>query len=202
MNQGPDGEEQAELVCTVGGLRVTIAGPAVQAAELLQKVVALGAARRSGSPGTSELSFDLVSEPASAVGPATRQLETRAEIEATFRGCPGQFLESSNRLGGSQTSGEGRVRRAWTAGLWAKAVAAGRIHSPNRTPRLDLRPRVYAILRAPGLEKATLCRSARTYWEIIGDLQSSSSISHAFPSELEAKIYFSAAGAEDFAVRD
>ena len=78
------------------------------------------------------------------------------------------------------------MKRAWKAGQWAKAVEFGRIRSPNRTPQLDLRPRFFAVVRARGVTTPTLCRSSGTYWGIVGDLSSSSSISHGFPSELES----------------
>ena len=44
----------------------------------------------------------------------------------------------------------------------------------------------------------TLCTTAAAYWRIIGDLANSDSISHSFPSELEARTYL--AGAENFRV--
>jgi len=120
--------------------------------------------------------------------------ETRAEIEATFVGGPRRFLQNAAKLTGSSQTGEERIKRAWKAGQWAQAVVAGRVRSPNRTPQLDLRPRFY--ISAP-----TLCLSAGTYWEIVGDLTTSSSITHGFPSELESRIYFAGAGIEEFQSR-
>jgi hypothetical protein len=90
--------------------------------------------------------------------------------------------------------GEARIERAWLAGQWTTAVRDRRIGSPNRTPALDLRPRCYAVLRAPGLERATVFRSSASYENCIGSLEGSSSISQAFPSELEARIYLESAG--------
>lgn len=37
-----------------------------------------------------------------------------------------------------------------------------------------------------------------TYWSIIEDLAASSSISHSFPPQIEAQVYFAAAGVETF----
>ena len=79
------------------------------------------------------------------------------------------------------------------------SVREARVGSPNRTPSIDLRPRFYAVLRAEGLEVPTIFRSSGGYWRCIGGaLETSSSISHSFPSEQEAKIYLRAAGVTDF----
>lgn len=201
MPSSSNGAGSVELECRVGDLRVTIQGPSDQATSLLQQVLGLDPPQpRSSSPPASELSFDLVSHQSqsAALCPPARRAETRADIEATFNSCPAHFLDSAKKLSGSSVSGEERIKRAWKAGQWAKAVADGRSLSPNRTPQLDLRPRFYAVLRATGVSLPTICRSAGTYWGIIGDLTSSSSITHGFPSELEAKIYFAGAGIVDY----
>eukprot|EP00435_Cladocopium_sp_Y103_P058080 s564_g20.t1 len=135
----------------------------------------------------SEGSFDLVSEPSHPVR-ASPVLETRDQIAATFETCPHYLQQEGNKLSGSSTSGTDRVRRAWLAGQWASAVVAGRIHSPNRSPQLDLRPRFYVVLRAPSLE-------------ITNDCQTSSAISQAFPSEQEAKVYLAGAGISDYDIK-
>lgn len=198
-------EEEIELQCNFRDLRVTISGPASQASELLRHITRLG---RASSPAPTDNSFVVVpqepdlgsSRPAtvsssSLPGP---RLETRSEIEATFERCPGSYLSQASRLCGSVSSGRDRVQRAWAAGQWAKAVKERRIHSPNRTPALDLRSRYYAVVGAPGLSRPTIFRSSTSYWRAIGSLQGSSSISHSFPSELEAKVYLAGAGEEEF----
>ena len=78
------------------------------------------------------------------------------------------------KLVGSSRTGLDRLQRAWRAGQWAKAVADGRIPSPNRTP-----PLFVALV--------TVFNSAGSYWQAIGDLSTSPSISHAFPSQTEAE---------------
>lgn len=62
--------------------------------------------------------------------------------------------------------------------------------SPNRTPPLDLRARYYAVLRAEGLGCPTIFKTAKSYCDVVGNMEGSTSISHAFPSEQEARIYF------------
>ena len=204
MPSSTNGADSVELVCNLGELRVTISGPSLPATALLQQVLNLGSnLPRTGSPTASDQSFDLVSsqgepEPVRQIPP--RQ-ETRAEIEATFVGCPRRFLQNASKLTGSSQTGEERIKRAWKAGQWAQAVVAGRVRSPNRTPQLDLRPRFYAVVRATGISAPTLCRSAGTYWEIVGDLTTSSSVTHGFPSELASRTYFAGAGIEEFQSR-
>ena len=43
---------------------------------------------------------------------------------------------------------------------WAKAVRDGHITTENRSQQLDLRPRVYAIVRAENISGSALCKSA------------------------------------------
>ena len=187
-----------ELKCRVGELSVTIVGPAGQATQLLQRLVSESGGPVAASP-RSETSFDLVS----SVGEtqAGGQEESRAEIEATFSPCPGVHLVAASKLSGSALSGQERIKRAWLAGQWARAVKEGRITTPNRSKQLDLRPRFYAVLSSPNTEGAVLCKSAGAYWQIVEDLATSCSISHGFPSEVEAKVYLASAGVDAFDTR-
>ena len=197
-----------ELRCSIGSLRVTIQGPADQATRLLQLITSPAA--RAASPGSST-GFEFVEPPQPSAEPAhlrspprTRSpgfSETRAEIEASFPPCPADHLVVARRLVGASLSGEARVKRAWLGGQWARAVAEQRAPSPNKLVGLDLRNRFYAVLFAEDLEKPTIFQSAHSYFRCVGDLRTSKAISHAFPSEQEARIYLLAAGATDFVVR-
>ena len=90
-------------------------------------------------------SFELLSEvPEASAAPPRTGLETRDQISASFLACPAHHLALGIRLSGASLSGRDRVARAWTAGLWAKAVLEGRVFTPNRTPPLDLRSHFYA----------------------------------------------------------
>ena len=196
MHHDQPGEDQIELSCRIGELQVTIRGPSEPATALLLELTSRQRQRPS-SPATSQHSFAVVSEdPGTPAPEASRRLETRAEIESTFRDCPQAVVAQGARLSGSATSGRDRIRRAWRAGQWAQAVASGRVRSPNRSAPLDLRSRFYAVLRAENQDQPTIYRSAASYWRAVGDLSTSTSISHAFPSEQEARIFF--AGAETF----
>lgn len=188
-----------ELSLTLpGGVRVTIAAPAVSAS-LATQVFNHVAAFQSEGPEPSE--FELISAgPASplAVSVCPRALETRDQIRQTFLSCPSRLLGLGNKLCGSSLSGRARVERAWLCGQWAAAVEAQRIHSPDRTPAIDLKSRFYAVLKAPGLSRPTIFRSSRGYWDCIGHLEDSPSISQSFPSEAEAKVYLESAGVLEF----
>lgn len=111
-----------------------------------------------------------------------------------FVPCPGRLLDSASKLSGPVSSAEGRIRRAWEAGQWARAVLAERIGSPNRTPPLEIRSRFYAVAKADGLLHPNIFKSSGSYFRAVGNLVESSSVSQAFPSELEARIYLEAAG--------
>ena len=179
------------------GLRVTISGPSSSsglAASLLRHVAAFDPDQSAPSE------FELVSSaPGSPVAASDRLcgLETRDQVRRSLQPCPPSLFVLGTRLCGSSLSGKDRVCRAWTCGQWAAAVRSARIGSPDRTPPIDLKNRFYAVLRAEGLEKATIFRSSAGYWACIGSLNNSESISQSFPSEVEAKIYLQAAGEKE-----
>eukprot|EP00435_Cladocopium_sp_Y103_P067048 s1247_g29.t1 len=182
-----------------GDLRVTVTGPASSAARAAELLGHISLFESVASSARSDRSFEVVSSVAESVGePVPRgRSETRDSILQSFRPCPDRLLVRCSRLCGSSLSGKDRIHRAWLAGQWAAAVCSNRIGSPNRTPAIDLRPRFYAVLRGAGLDCPTIFRSSAGYWRCIGSLESSSSISQSFPSEIEAKIYLESAGVVD-----
>lgn len=198
MSTSGQDDEVLELSCRLGELQISIKGPADPATRLLRQLTRPGFTT-AASPRSTADSFEVVSSVDSQPEGILR--EFRDSIASSFSPCPTEQLQLASRLTGSAVSGEDRVRRAWKAGQWAKAVLGGRICTPNRSVQLDIRPRYYAILRADGLSKPLLCHSAASYWRIIGDIATSNSISHAFPSESEAKIYFAGAGVTEYEVR-
>ena len=86
-----------------------------------------------------------------------------------------------------------RVQRAWTAGLWAGAVLQGRARTVARTPPLDLRNRLYIVLRAPGLESPHIYNNFSVYRRAVQD-HTTDSVSHGFASLAEVRIYCAGAG--------
>ena len=196
MSQANSEDGIVELQCRVVDLQVIIKGPAGKATRLLRDITLRGdpesPARASGA---SEDSFSVVTE---AAAPSNRRAETRVDIEASFPKCPDYLVREGQKLSGGPISGAARVERAWTAGQWARAFAQGRASSPNATPQLALQNRFYVVLKADGLERPTIFCSARSYWQCVGDLKTSTSISHSFPSEQEAKTYLFGAGESIF----
>lgn len=120
--------------------------------------------------------------------------ETREQILASFPACPDSCLHSARRLVGLVSDTEFRIRRAWLAGQWARAVLDGRISTPSRTPQIRVRSRIYVVLRTSSSSTPRCFSSSQSYWRCIRTLQDTESISHSFPSETEARVYCSAAG--------
>ena len=202
MHQTPSNHDGGvELrISLPGDIQVTMSAPATAAARAAELLGYISLFPEPSSSARSDRSFELVSsvgssDPVSSSRP--RPVETRDSILRSFVPCPARHFVHTNRLCGSSLSGKDRILRAWLAGQWAGAVRAERVGSPNRTPTIDLRPRFYAVLQAPGLERATIFKSSAGYWRCVGSLEGSSSISQSFPSEIEARIYLEAAGAEE-----
>ena len=200
MSRGHSNEPgTVELSVTLpGGISVHITAPSTSSA-LATQLLSHVAAFQPESPAPSE--FEVLSSvgPVSPRAPSQpRPLESRDQIRRSLCACPPSLFGLSARLCGSSLSGRARVERAWLCGQWAAAVQSNRIHSPDRTAPIDLKSRFYAVLRASGLERPTIFRSSAGYLACIGSLESSDSISQAFPSETEAKIYLQSAGVVDF----
>lgn len=208
MSQASDHDaELLELTCNFRDLRVSVRGPPGKVSEVISALSSHFANQESTSSTASATSFEfaepvpaptdppVLATPAVSVASSTA---SRDSISADFPPCPRAFLAQSHRLGGSSLSAVDRIKRAWVAGCWAKAVLENQISTPNRSVQLDLRPRFYAVLRAADYSGPYLCLSATTYWRLVGRIQENDSISHAFPSELEATIYFAGASAPDY----
>ena len=199
MSQVDHDVDIIELTCRVGDLHITVRGPLEAATSFVRNCTRQGSSPAAAT-SASEASFDLVSEaPGATSRPA---FENRARIEASFVDCPAILVAQGDRLSGAAISGADRVRRAWLAGQWGKAVLLGRAASPNRTPQIGIRSRFYVVLRADSISKPTIFKSARSYWDTVGELSTSTSISHSFPSEQEAKVYLSGAGVESYDIKD
>ena len=179
-----------EIQVRIRDLAITVVGPATSATRFIEEVTraASESARETTSPRGTDSSYSVV-EPVSEP-----QLETRDQILRSFPDCPNRLLQLSRRLGGLQPFAESRIRRAWVAGLWAQAVLEGRVFSPNRTEPIQLRSRIYVVLRCAGVSTPVAFSSANSYWRTIGRLEDGNTLSHSFPSETEARIYTEGAG--------
>ena len=183
-----------ELAVEFSGLSITVRGSPSRAAEFVRLV---GSHNRSPSqdafssiapvaPSLSQVSFEHT---------PPRAAETRASIEESFPPCPQHWISAPvSRLGSSSLPPRQRAVRAWTAGHWARAVISGRVASPNRSETFDLANRFWCVLQCDRFSGPRVFSTSRAYFTAIGSLEGSNTVSHAFPSETEARIYFEAGG--------
>ena len=120
--------------------------------------------------------------------------ESRASVRASFPPFTTQVRDICRHLRGGEIAWEVRALRAWTCGCWARAILDGRASKPDPAqPLVGLANRFYCVVRADGLDCPVVVRSFQAYKAIVGDLPSGHSISQAFPSEAEARVYFEGA---------
>eukprot|EP00435_Cladocopium_sp_Y103_P009449 s4386_g2.t1 len=198
---GHNHDADTHLSLELSGLRISVSGPP----DLVGEFVQFAASFRPGrarSPNSSVGSFEVVVTAPPASAPVSSGLETRDQIAATFRSCPSHLRSLGGKLAGGSVPGVDRIERAWTAGCWAKAVLDSRVHSPCRTPPIDIRSRCYAVVRAPSLDFPTIFRSSSSYWRAVGTFSdTNTSVSQSFPSESEARVYILAAGFSEEDIR-
>ena len=186
-----------ELTVSVRDLRVTITGPLPSAAQLAEDLARLDLGDSASAAADSQPESSAWTLPTEPAAPSSSLVvESREEILASFPPCPDSCLYSARRLVGLVSDTEFRIRRAWLAGQWAKAVLAGRITTPSKTPQISVRSRIYVVLRTEASNTPRCFSSSQSYWRCIKSLKDSLSISHSFPSETEARVYCSAAGVE------
>ncbi len=196
MSEVSSNDDVVELTLSLRGLRITVQGPAPQAAHIVNHIPALLDSTPTTSPAPSEVAATSVLSFAPSTAPTGfRAQENRAEILESFGTIPISVLELARRLGGGFESPDFRVRRAWLAGCWARAVLQGRIHTPSRSDPISHRSRIYVVLRGGRGVLPACFSSSQAYWACVGRL-SDETVTHSFPSETEAKIYVEAAGFE------
>ena len=110
-----------------------------------------------------------------------------------FPPLPEALRNTCRGLRGGSLSWVDRAERAWKAGCCAKLLLRGTIRFPDASQPTGLANRFYCILRAEGLQEPALVRSFHEYRAIVGSLSGSTSVSQAFPSESEARLYFAGA---------
>jgi len=199
-----------ELELDFQGLTISIRGSASTAASFVRN---LESPAPSSAPGSSaRVGFSVspvrhtpsVVESGSPISVSARgsfhqrsfsSVESRSQILASFPSIPQDWLRvAATRLSGSRHSGEFRAQRAWTCGNWARAVLAGRISTPNRSPSLDIASQFYCVLHCAGISTPRVFTSSRLFFQAVGRLEGSSTLCQGFPSEEEARIYFEGAG--------
>eukprot|EP00438_Fugacium_kawagutii_P007983 Skav227356 [mRNA] locus=scaffold1121:17021:28878:+ [translate_table: standard] len=178
------------------GLRGIVS--ALERAFVQYESVPAGSAASGAStpPGAPSVDWDVVSAAPADPPPTEVGSGLASPSSLTVPPCPLSCLDLCNLLGPSESIAISRAERAWEAGWWAKAVAEGKIRCVPPSPALPgtLRNSVYVILRAPGLERPVHVRSSAEYFKLIPNSRKGGSLSHAFPSIAEAKVYCFAYG--------
>ena len=180
----PAGQSLASHTPTPRAPRVEIGSPRVPVCTLESSLAP------QQPPSSSPCS---ASYPLQGFGPgpaAASSSPNQTDISTSFPPVPPSVLSLGRGI--SDPSGY-RVQRAWTAGLWAGAVLQGRARVVNRMPPLDLRNRLYIVLRAPDLEGPGLYNNFSTYRRVVRN-HSTDSVSHGFPSLAEVRVYCAGAG--------
>ena len=89
---------------------------------------------------------------------------------------------------------EQRAARAWAAGRCAARVLAGEINYVDATPKLEIRSRLYVVLRHSSGKPPAVYRDFASFKKEVGHLPGSSTVCHGFPTEGEARVFCVAAG--------
>ncbi len=198
MRSTPD-PDVVDLELEFQGLSITVRGPASSAASFISSLSSAPAS--SEPPSTIQHGYQSVPEISlasealslSQASAHTTQSETRAVIAASFPPLPEHWFDSCERLSDCGISGLQRGRRAWIAGNWGRATIDGRTNSPNRTEQIRLPNRYWCVLSCERLPQPAVFTSSRSFFQAIGRLEGSTTVCHAFPTQTEARIYFSGA---------
>ena len=136
-----------------------------------------------------------LSAPAPSIAGTDFSTESYHRVACSLDPLPGYCIDLCIRLGGSKGDIEFRARRAWEAGLWARATLQGLVPKPRPSPKLPgFKNTIYIVVRAPGVSVPTRLDSAAEYFRIIPSFAGSDSISHAFASVAEARVYCAGVG--------
>ena len=136
-----------------------------------------------------------LSAPAQSIAGTDFSTESYHRVACSLDPLPGYCIDLCIRLGGSKGDIEFRARRAWEAGLWARATLQGLVPKPRPSPKLPgYKNTIYIVVRAPGVSVPTRLDSAAEYFRIIPSFAGSDSISHAFASVAEARVYCAGVG--------
>lgn len=176
MSQGPysaSDNDEISLAVQFQGLSISIQGPAAKALAFARKL----------SP-----------EPEAEPAVARSSQPSVVQVVDTTAQCPDQYLALASKLSAASShSPLERVRRAWTAGLLAKAELAG--HTPGtEVVDLDLPSSYFVVLRGRRVVEPKVLRSKREYKDLAECSVACGFIGHGFPSETESRVYLAAAG--------
>ena len=199
MSIGERDHDIVELSVDFAGLSISVRGPTDSAARFVQHLGGLQASGYPTSPRTTRSAGAASSAPnfQSPSRASTTSTTTRSSILASFPPCPAQWTQAANSfLRGSKVPPCDRASRAWVAGCWAKAVIEGRVGTPNATPTIELGNRFWVVVKCEHCQVPRIFTSSARYFAAVGRIQGTDTVSQAFPSETEARIYLAAVGVE------
>ena len=194
MNTGAPDTDLVDLAIEFAGLSITVRGAPEQAAAFVRRV---SEAHPSGSGHYAQASPSVRGRPVPSEAPSSRSTSTRASVRATFEACPQRWIQAAGthlRAGASGLSPLQRIQRAWLAGQWARAVLDQRVATPNASENIELSNRFWVVLRCDNCRCPRIFTSSGAFWAAIGQLEGSDTVTHAFPSETEARAYLDSAG--------
>eukprot|EP00435_Cladocopium_sp_Y103_P050133 s1324_g15.t1 len=185
-------QEEVQLAIEFSGLQITVKGSPARAAEFVRRV-------SETRPGLAQHSASSEAPPASVAAQSETSVasSTRSSVRASFRPCPLHWISAAGsnlRASASRLSPSQRAIRAWTAGQWARAVIDRQVATPNSCENIELGNRFWVVLRCENCQVPRIFTSSGSFWAAIGQLEGSDTVTHAFPSETEAKIYADSAG--------
>ena len=128
--------------------------------------------------------------------PLQGPLRSLEELEGAFPALPKELCNTCRALRGGSLSWEARALRAWKAGCWARSILEGWSEVTKPSEPVGISNRVYCVIAARGLSCPVVVHSFAGYKKVVGELRRGESISHAFPSEAEARLYFAGAGVD------
>ena len=196
MSNASDDSDVVELALELPGLSVTVRGTAARAVDFIRQVAPGTTSQRASSASGGIAVPEGPAASGASQGYASSG-ETRDSILSGFTACPQRLIaQAEANLSRSRISPDRRAERAWLAGSWAKAVLDGRVSSPNRTETIELGNRFWVVLRCSRCTTPRVFTTSAAFFAAVGALAGSDSVTHAFPSETEARIYLEAAGFE------
>lgn len=137
-----------------------------------------------GSPSSNLIALPVAATPERAPSAA----EAYRRVAQSITPAPDSCFDLCVAIPGSREEVLRRVQRAWEAGLWSKAVIDGLIAKPRPTPKIALKPSCYIIVRGIGVDSPCWVTSSTAFFRLVPRF-TESTITHAFPSIAEGRVY-------------
>lgn len=172
--------DQADLAAQVSDLRD-------QVSVLIQLVHRLTLSQSRSDAGE----WDVVEEEAQGSSAAAETPQSASAVPP----IPDFCIRLCKSLHGGNLSSAERANRAWVAGVWAKWVIERRASRPQISEPCSVSNTIYVVLQCEGFECPLWVARSSDYQRIVRQFEKPS-VSHAFASKAEARVYCLAAGYE------